>query len=81
MPSLVKIRVERGRDLPVMDSHEDTDAFVEIKLDDQSQKTSTCKRSLNPVWNEEIRFEVLDDSVLQDAPIELKCMDQDLYSS
>lgn len=58
-----------------------TDAYVEIKLQDQQQKTSTCRRSLNPIWNEEFRFDVLADSELQDAPLELKCMDQDLYSS
>jgi hypothetical protein len=85
MPSLVKIKIERGRDLPAMDRNvsgeSSTDAFVEVRLDDQMQRTSTCRKSLNPVWNEEFRFEVTDDSVLQDAPIELKCLDHDLYSS
>lgn len=85
MPSLVKIKIERGRDLLATDrnvsSEAATDAFVEVKLDDIVQKTSTCRKSDNPVWNEEFRFEVIDDSVLQDAPIELKCMDHDLYSS
>ena len=95
MPSLVKIWIERGRDLPVMDhnptnaaprpafqisnadsSSSGTDAYVEIKLDEQSQRTKTCRRSLDPIWNEEFRFEVLDDSILQDAPVEVKCMDQ-----
>ena len=85
MPSLVKIKIERGRDLLATDrnvsSEAATDAFVEVKLNDIVQKTSTCRKSDNPVWNEEFRFEVIDDSVLQDAPIELKCMDHDLYSS
>jgi Ca2+-dependent lipid-binding protein len=62
MPSLVKIRIERGRDLPVMDrntvSESSTDAFVEIRLDQQLQRTATCKKTLDPVWNEEFRFEV-----------------------
>ena len=86
MPSLVKIKIERGRDLPAADKSNisteiSTDAFVEVKLDDQVQRTSTCRKSDNPVWNEEFRFEVIDDSVLQDAPVELKCMDHDIYSS
>jgi hypothetical protein len=86
MPSLVKIKVERGRDLPSSDNSNastetSTDAYVEIKLDDQVQRTSTCRKSNNPVWNEEFRFEVTDDSVLQDAPVELKCMDHDIYST
>lgn len=86
MPSLIKIKVERGRDLPAVDKNnisaeKTTDAYVEIKLDDQVQRTSTCRKSDNPVWNEEFRFEVIDDSILQDAPVELKCMDHDIYSS
>eukprot|EP01038_Epipyxis_sp_PR26KG_P009930 gene9930-13358_t len=87
MPSLVRIKIEKGRDLPIMDStavtggEASTDSFVEIKLDNQVQRTNTCRRTLNPVWNEEFRFEVTNDSVLQDAPVELKCMDNDLYSS
>ena len=85
MPSLVRIKIRRGKDLPPMDKNvsgeSSTDAFVEIRLDDQEQQTTTCRRSLNPIWDQEFRFEVNDDSVLQDAPIELKCMDNDLYAS
>lgn len=85
MPSLVKIKVERGRDLPIMDRNATTeaatDAYVEVRLDEQCQRTNTCRKSLNPIWNEDFRFEVIDDSILQDAPIELKCLDHDLYSS
>jgi hypothetical protein len=88
MPSLVKIKIERGRDLPAAGADKtntsveiSTDAFVEIKLDEQIQRTSTCRKNDNPVWNEDFRFEVIDDSILQDAPIELKCIDHDIYSS
>lgn len=84
MPSLVKIKIERGRDLPATDRNTSTeaatDAFVEVKLHDTVRRTSTCRKNDNPVWNEEFRFEVIDDSVLQDAPVELKCIDYDLYS-
>eukprot|EP01039_Chlorochromonas_danica_P008191 gene8189-9036_t len=85
MPSLVKIRIERGRDLPPMDrnvnAEASTDAYVEIRLENQLQRTTTCRRTLNPVWNEDFQFEFIDDSTLQDTPLELKCMDHDLYSS
>lgn len=87
MPSLVKIRIERGRDLPAMDrnvgaaAEASTDAFVEVRLETQSRRTQTCRRTLDPVWNEEFRFEFIDDSVMQDEPLELKCMDHDLYTS
>ena len=32
-------------------------------------KTKTCRRSLNPVWDEEFRFDVTADSMLQDEPL------------
>lgn len=85
MPSLLKIKIERARDLPVMDRNlqgdASTDAYVVIVLDSQSQRTRTCRKSLNPSFNEEFRFEIVDDSTLQNVPLELKVMDQDLYSS
>jgi len=82
MPSLVKIKVSQARDLPP-GSIQDTsaDAFVEIRLDDIHHRTTTCRKTLNPVWNEEFRFEVVDDSSLQNSPVEFKVFDQDLYSS
>ena len=85
MPSLIKIEVGKARDLPVMDSSlqgdDSTDAFVEVRLCEEYKRTKTCRKSLNPVWDEDFRFEIIDDSSLQDAPVELKVMDQDLYSS
>lgn len=59
MPSLVRIKVERAMDLPIMDSGDNsTDAFVLVRLNNLSQQTCTYRKSLNPVWNEEFRFEV-----------------------
>lgn len=85
MPSLLKIKIEKARDLPIMDRNlqgdASTDAYVVMSLDSQTQRTRTCRKSLNPAFNEEFRFEIVDDSVLQDVPVELKVMDQDLYSS
>jgi hypothetical protein len=82
MPSLIKIKVERATDLPIMDTGDSsTDAFVSIRLDDQSQQTSTYRKSLNPIWDEEFRFEVADDSILQDVPLEFKVYDQGFSTS
>lgn len=39
-----------------------------------SQRTAVCKKTLNPYWGEEFKFEVADDSVLQNEPIEFKVM-------
>lgn len=36
------------------------------------QRTKLCKKTLNPYWGEEFKFEVADDSALQNEPIEFK---------
>lgn len=82
MPGKVKVKVLAGRNLPVMDRGSDTtDAFVEIKLGTITHKTDVCRKSLNPVWNSDwYRFEV-DDSDLQDEPLQIRLMDYDTYSA
>jgi Ca2+-dependent lipid-binding protein len=83
MPCILKIRVLSCRDLPVMDkSAESTDAYVEVHFGEyDTLRTQVCKRSLNPVFNEDFRFEVSDDSELQNEPLEIKVYDYDTISS
>eukprot|EP01113_Clastostelium_recurvatum_P019072 TRINITY_DN2249_c0_g1_i2.p1 TRINITY_DN2249_c0_g1~~TRINITY_DN2249_c0_g1_i2.p1 ORF type:complete len:1532 (+),score=404.05 TRINITY_DN2249_c0_g1_i2:123-4718(+) len=83
MPCILKIRVVEARSLPVMDrSTELADAYVEVKFaDGDPQRTEICRKTLNPVWNEDFRFEVPNDSMLQDEPLELKVWDYDVVSS
>lgn len=83
MPGKLKVRILSARHLPVMDrSSENTDAFVEIKFGETTHKTEVCRKSLNPVWNSEwFRFEVADDSDLQDEPLHVRIMDYDTYSA
>ncbi|XP_063241402.1 C2 domain-containing protein 5 isoform X3 [Bacillus rossius redtenbacheri] len=82
MPGKVKVKIVAGRNLPVMDRASDnTDAYVEIKLGNTTYKTEVCRKSLNPQWNSEwYRFEV-DDSELQDEPLQIRLMDYDTYSA
>ncbi|XP_035219692.1 C2 domain-containing protein 5-like [Stegodyphus dumicola] len=82
MPGKVKVRILAGRNLPVMDRASDTcDAFVEIKLSNNTYKTEVFRHSLNPEWNSEwFRFEV-DDEELQDEPLQIRVMDYDTYSA
>lgn len=83
MPGKVKVKILAGRNLPVMDRAGDTtDAFVEIKFGGVTHKTDICKKSLNPHWNsaEWYRFEV-DESELQDEPLQLRLLDHDTYSA
>jgi Ca2+-dependent lipid-binding protein len=83
MPCILKVRVIAGRGLPVMDrASELTDAYVEVRFGDlETQRTSVCRKSLNPVWNEDFRLEVSDDVMLQDEPLELKVFDYDAISA
>jgi len=42
-----------------------------------SAKTKVCRRTLAPVWEEEFRFDVSDDTLLQDEPLIFKVCDSD----
>ncbi|KAJ3105317.1 hypothetical protein HDU97_008214 [Phlyctochytrium planicorne] len=79
MPCIVKVRIISARNLPVMDrATELTDAFVEVRFSDYDPvRTQICKKTLNPLWNEDFRFEVSDDADLQNDPLEIKVMDYD----
>lgn len=85
MASKVKVKIKRARDLPIMDKNQhidaSTDAFVECRFDEQTYRTQTRKKSLNPSWDEEFTFEFVDDSVLQSCPLEIRVLDQDTYTS
>ncbi|KAF5288351.1 hypothetical protein FQA39_LY15441 [Lamprigera yunnana] len=79
---ILKVKIISGKNLPVMDrSGDTTDAYVEIKLGTTTYKTEVCRKSLNPQWNSDwYRFEV-DDSELQDEPLQIRLMDHDTYSA
>jgi len=40
-------------------------------------KTKVCRRTISPVWDEEFRFDVSDDTILQDEPLIFKVCDAD----
>jgi hypothetical protein len=82
MPAAIKIRVLEARDLPVMDrATELTDAYVELRFADNAARTTVARRTLNPQWHQDFRFEIADDCDLQDHPLLLTCWDKDLMSS
>lgn len=62
-------------------SNDTTDAFVEIKLMQQTFKTDVKRKTLNPTFNSAwFRFEI-DDSDIQNEPLTFKVMDYDMYSA
>ena len=83
MPCILKVRIVAARDLPVMDkASELTDAYVEVKFaDHDTERTQVCRRTLNPIWNEDFRFEVSDEGELQDEPLQVRVMDYDALSA
>jgi len=44
-------------------------------------RTKVCRRSLNPTWDEEFRFDVGQDSILQDEPLIFRVCDWDAIST
>jgi len=86
MPCTLKVRVIAARDLPVMDRKTMLcDPFVTLKLGGDSlslkkASTSVARKTLNPVWGELFRFEVVNDLQLQDEPLELTVLDKDIYT-
>jgi Ca2+-dependent lipid-binding protein len=83
MPCILKVKVLAARDLPVMDRKSElTDAYVEIRYAEfESQRTDIARKTLSPVWNEDFRYEVSDDSDLQDEPLELRVLDYDAITA
>ncbi|RLN74232.1 hypothetical protein BBJ28_00000605 [Nothophytophthora sp. Chile5] len=82
MPCTIKIRLVEARDMPVVDrASKLADAYVGITFASFEAKSSVSKKTLNPKWDEEFRFDVADDSVLQSQPIEFKLMDHDVYTT
>jgi hypothetical protein len=42
-----------------------------------SAKTKVCRKTVSPIWEEEFRFDVSDDTLLQDQPLIFKVCDSD----
>ena len=58
-----------------------TDAYCCIHFSTFEGHTSICRKTLNPIWDQDFRFDIAQDSVLQNHPIEFKIMDHDVYTS
>ena len=81
MPSVVKVRVVAGRNLPEMDRAGNTDGFVEVRFAGREETTQVVRKTLDPVWEQDFRFDVHDDAVLQNEPIVFRVLDADPYGA
>jgi hypothetical protein len=49
--------------------------------DCRDSPASICRKTLNPIWNEDFRIEVSDDANLQNEPLEIRVLDYDAIST
>ncbi|CAN4081062.1 unnamed protein product [Withania somnifera] len=75
MLGLLKIRVQRGINLPLKDTFH-SDPYVAVTMGDQRVKTSCKKNNCNPVWNDELTLALTDPNV----PIVLTVYDKDTFT-
>src|SRR3989338_1895187 len=82
MPVKLIIKINKARDMPVMDSRSNsTDAYVEVKVAEQAvRSTKIVRKSLNPLWDKTFEYELPFDKKIQDLPIEIRVMDKDTLS-
>lgn len=52
------VQVIEARNLLAMDSNGLSDPYVKVQLGRQRAKTKVVKKSLNPIWDEELSFRV-----------------------
>ncbi|ONM27965.1 alanine amino transferase8 [Zea mays] len=72
---LLKVRVVRGINLAYRDAR-GSDPYVVLRLGKKKLKTSVKKRSVNPIWQEELTLTVTDPS----QPLKLEVFDKDTFS-
>jgi len=46
-----------------------TDAFVEIRFAGREEQTNIARKTLHPKWEQDFRFDVADDAVIQEPLI------------
>ncbi|KXS11898.1 C2-domain-containing protein, partial [Gonapodya prolifera JEL478] len=82
MPCVLRIRIHAARNLPVMDRvSELTDAYAEVRFADDVFRTQIARKTLSPIWNEDFRCEVNDDSLVKNEPLEIRVLDFDAFSA
>ena len=72
-PSIVKIRIVEARHLPSFDRQ--TETYVIVRFAGGEESTSAQRKTITPRWDEDFRFDVQDDAILQNEPLELRIMD------
>ncbi|KAL8257249.1 hypothetical protein R6Q59_029290 [Mikania micrantha] len=71
---LLRIRIHRGVNLVARDVTT-SDPYVVIRMGQQKLKTGVVKKSINPVWDEDLTL-----SVAEPLPVTLEVYDKDAFS-
>ena len=59
VPGVLEVTIVEGRSLKNCDFFGENDAYVEVYTEKKyKQRTRTIKNSNNPVWNEQLRFNI-----------------------
>ncbi|PAN09277.1 hypothetical protein PAHAL_2G007900 [Panicum hallii] len=75
LPGFLSVKVLRGVNLVSRDAN-GSDPYVVLDLDGQKLKTGVMKKTVNPVWNEDLTLAVKNAS----TPIKLEVFDKDTFS-
>ena len=75
------VRVTLGGHVNLTDQVDADEGTAPEKQKRYSAKTRVCRRTLNPVWDEEFRFDVSNDTLLQDEPLIFQVCDSDALSA
>jgi len=77
LDSELKLEVLEAKNLKAGDIGGTSDPYCNIKFDDKTEKTSTIKSTVNPVWNEKFKFAVKTGNEI----LEIDIMDYDFMST
>lgn len=77
-PFKIELLLKSGHGLLAADKNGKSDPYVVATLGKLKCKSKVIKKTLDPVWNEVLTLEGVDENSLVDATLRLKCYDQDL---
>ncbi|KAL6647662.1 hypothetical protein ACP70R_015099 [Stipagrostis hirtigluma subsp. patula] len=75
LPGFLSVRVLRGVNLVSRDAT-GSDPYVVLHVDGQKVKTGVMKKTVNPVWNEDLSLAIKN----AETPIKLEVFDKDTFS-
>jgi len=80
--TIIRVNINRGRNLIPMDSTGKSDPYVKVAICNQMKQTLKIIQCLNPVWNEVLTFEISNDLIsdFQGIPIVFQVYDWNLIN-